>query len=139
MNPKQAAAPHEFVEPADHFEIVLSNGYRVKIVFDLDNPTESFEHLGRAIVSEIFLHSMEGKGDFKNAFGAVREEITNLVDNLDYSGVRTALKAAIFAHFIKAYNDVQKGLGGEQAAGAAQIRPRQQADLRHKLESVCAR
>lgn len=114
MNSKSLATPREAIELRDHFEIVLSNGYRVQIAADQENPMESFEHLGRAILGEIFLQSMEGKSDFETAFGAVRAEITGLVDNLDYSGVRTALKTAILAHFIKAYKDVEKGLGKEK-------------------------
>ena len=110
MNSKSLAISRDAIELADHFEVVLSNGYRVQIAADQENPMESFEHLGRAILGEIFLQSMEEKSDFREAFGAVNAEITSLVDNLDYSGVRTALKTAILAHFIKAYKDVEKGL-----------------------------
>jgi len=117
MNPKLLASPHEALEPADSLEIVLSNGYRVQIAADHENPMESFEHLGQAILGEVFLPAMDEKSDFKKAFGAVREEISALVDNLDYSGVRTALKTAILAHFIKAYNDVQKGLSSQGRPG----------------------
>lgn len=78
---------------------------------------ESFEHLGRAILTGVFLPAMDERSDFNKAFGAVREEITTLVDNLDYSGVRTALKTAILAHFIKAYNDVEKGLSSQERPG----------------------
>jgi hypothetical protein len=98
---------------AEGLELVLSTGYRVEIAAGHENPLESFERLGSAILGEVFLRSMEGKCDFKEAFGAVNEEITALVDNLDYSGVRTALQAAIFAQFIKAYNDVGKGLSNK--------------------------
>ena len=114
MNAKPLTTPHDDLEPADNFEVVLSNGYRVQISADQENPMESFDHLGRAILGEVFLHAMDEKSDFKQAFGAVREEITTLVDNLDYSGVRTALKTAILAHFIKAYNEVGQGLGTER-------------------------
>jgi hypothetical protein len=113
MNAKPLTTPHSDIEPANSFEVVLSNGYRVQIAANQQNPTESFDQLGRAILGEVFLHAMDEKSDFKEAFGAVREEITTLVDNLDYSGVRTALKTAILAHFIKAYNDVGKGLSTE--------------------------
>jgi hypothetical protein len=114
MNPKPLTTPHDDIEPADSFEVVLSNGYRVQIAADQENPMESFDHLGRAILGEVFLHAMDEKCDFNRALGAVREEITALVDNLDYSGVRTVLRAAILAHFIKAYNDVGKGLNTEK-------------------------
>ena len=114
MNPKPLNLTSDAAESGDHFEVVLSNGYRVQIAADHQNPMESFEHLGRAILGEIFLRSIEAKSDFKKAFGAVNAEITTLVDNLDYSGVRTALKTAILAHFIKAYNDVGMGLRPEK-------------------------
>lgn len=114
MDPKPLTAPQGDLESENSFEVVLSNGYRVQIAADRENPMESFDHLGRAILGEVFLQAMDEKSDFKKAFGAVREEITTLVDNLDYSGVRTALKTAILAHFIKAYNDVGKGLSSEK-------------------------
>ena len=114
MNSYPLSTAREAAELRDHFEIVLSSGYRVPIAADQDNAMESFDHLGKAILGEIFLQSMEGKSDFKAAFGAVGAEISSLVDNLDYSGVRTALKAAILAHFIKAYKDVEKGLREEK-------------------------
>ena len=117
MNPKSLSTPHDAIEPTDSLEVVLSNGYHVQIAADQQNPMESFEHLGRAILTEVFLPAMDEKSDFKKAFGAVREEITTLVDDLDYSGVRTALKTAILAHFIKAYNDVEKGLGSQERPG----------------------
>ena len=116
MNSKSLATLHETVEPVNNLELVLSNGHRVQLAADQQNPTESFDQLGRAILGEVFLQSMEAKSDFNQAFGAVRREITTLVDNLDYSGVRTALKTAILAHFIKAYNDVGKGLSTEKTS-----------------------
>jgi len=117
MNPIPLTTHPDPGELADSLELVLSNGYRVQIATDQQHPMESFEHLGRAILEEVFLPSLEEKCDFKQAFGGVREEIATLVDNLDYSGVRTALKTAILAHFIKAYNDVEKGLCRENKPG----------------------
>ena len=102
MNPIPLTSHPDAGELADSLELVLSKGYRVQIAADQE---------------EVFLHSLEVKGDLKQAFGAVREEITTLVDNLDYSGVRTALRTAILAHFIKAYNDVEKGLCRENKPG----------------------
>ena len=112
------ATPRNAAELADSFELVLSNGYRVEFGADQENPMESFDHLGRAILAEVFLNSIQGKSDFKEAFGAVNDEITSLVDNLDYSGVRTALTTAILAHFIKAYNEAHKGLRTEKRSNS---------------------
>ena len=94
-------------------ELVLSTGYRIEIAKGHENPLESFERLGNAMLGEVFLRSLDAKSDFGEAFNAVHEEITALVNNLDYSGVRTALQAAIFAQFIKAYSEVEQGLGKE--------------------------
>jgi len=127
MNPGPQPAPRQALSPgtawpltkhlfeprsgdlANGLELVLSTGYRVEIATGHENPMEGFERLGNAILGEVFLRAMEGKSDFREAFHAVNEEITTLVDNLDFSGVRTALQAAIFAQFLKAYNDVEKG------------------------------
>ena len=91
------------------FEITLSTGYTFDIT--VENPAEGFEHLGQAILGEIFFEKLKEEKttpDVGEAVIEVVKELKSLVDGLTIEDARSVLALSLWTHVFEHFMEMER-------------------------------
>jgi len=91
------------------FEITLSTGYTFDIT--VENPAEGFEHLGQAILGEIFFENLKKEKtnpDVGEAVIEVVKELKSVVDGLSIEDARSVLALSLWTHVFEHFMEMER-------------------------------
>lgn len=100
----------------ENLTIELATGYQVEI--DPENPEKSFQHLGNALMGEMFLPNARGEDDFQNGYQAVIHEVFRIVDGCSERKRNIILTLSFLTHFLHEYEVVHRKLNKDNTGKA---------------------